>query len=352
MANCRLLFVPLLALAMAGSARGDDDEGDRPRLPAIGRPDFFDVEDGPIGAFQTPAVRASPTDVQAEDPITLTIRVTAAGKVPYPPKQIRLEKFPEIAELFYVEYPDDPVFQVIDNRTWEFICTLKPRRAGISAIPGFPFAYFVPGLLPAERGYQVHRTASIPITVRPRAAVQSNEVVRGVESQPLPDCVFEIAEETSVLSYPRPIPLRGWVFLGGVFILGQVLDFIFIIRARSGRDAKQQATARRSSAAKHALRVLERISDDSEIDQAPTVVTRYLRERFDFDAQEPTPSEVRLHLESVGCDPAASTLAGQFFKDCDAARYAHLQPTRSLVILAREVILTLEAGPCRVSTSS
>jgi hypothetical protein len=352
MADCRLLFMLLLTLAMAGSARGDDDEGDRPRLPAIGRPDFFDVEDGPIGAFQTPAVHASPTDVQAEDPITLTIRIQAAGKVHYPPKQIRLEKFPEIAETFYVEYPEDPVFQVIDDRTWEFVCTLKPRRAGISAIPGFPFAYFVPGLLPAERGYQVHRTASIPITVRPRAAVQSNEVVRGVESQPVPESVFEIADGASVLRYARPMQVRGWLFLGCVCLLGPVLEFLLLFRSRFYRDAEYRSAARRSIAAKHALAALGRISDGADINQIVAVVSRYLRERFDLTAEEPTPGEVQRQLESAGCDSAASGLASSFFRECDAARYAHLAPSENPVSMARHVILTLEAGPCPVSASS
>src|SRR5260370_41145541 len=166
--------LPLAILMLIGSgaalARADDEDS-APRLPVAGRPEFFDEDEGPIGAFRTPDVRIAPSEVRVEDPVTVTIRVAAAGPVQRPPKQIRLEKLPGFSAQFYIEYPDDPTFRRIDDRTWEFICTLKPRATTVQAVPSFPFAFFTPGFLPPERGYQVHRTPSIPLVVRPRPVV-------------------------------------------------------------------------------------------------------------------------------------------------------------------------------------
>jgi hypothetical protein len=350
----RLVLVLLaLAFALAGGVRADDDD-EGPRLPAIGRPEFFD-EDGPIGAFQMPIVRVTPSEVQVEDPITVTIRVMAAGPVQRPPKQIRLEKFPGFAERFYVEYPDDPTFRRIDDRTWEFTCTFKPRGVNVNSVPSFPFVFFTPGLLPPERGYQVHRTASVAITVRPRAAVQPNDVARGVESQPIPESVYQIADGTSVLNYARPYSLSGWIFIAGICLLPPALGFLFrcIVWPRFSPNAKSRTSARRSHAAKSALAGLDRLAPGIEHSQAATaIVARYLRERFELTAEEPAPIEVHRHLESAGFDPVSSASAADFFRACDAIRYGHVPLTENPAELARQVILVLEAGPCPESASS
>jgi hypothetical protein len=340
--------------AFAVEVRADDPDEDMARLPVIGRPDFFDVEDGPIGSFQTPMVRASPTAVQVEDPITLTIRVRATGRVHRPPKQIRLERFPEITEQFYVEYPDDPVFRRVDDGAWEFTCTLKPRRTDVTAIPSFPFAYFVPELLPPERGYQIHRTASIPITVRPRAVVQPGDVVHGVESQPLPEMAYQIAEGTSVLRYARPAVPAAWYVFGGICLLFPPVGFFIrqMVWPRFSLNAKRRAIVRRTIAAKRALSALDRLPAEDDSSGAATVVVRYLRERFDLGSEEPTPNEVQSGLMAVGYERTATELAGDFFSLCDAARYGHVPPPHNAATAAREVILTLEAGPCPVSASS
>jgi hypothetical protein len=354
MPDCKLPVVLLVALAMTGGVRADEDDADGPRLPVIGRPEFFDEEDGPIGAFQTPTVRASPTDVQVEDPITLTIRVQAIGKVQRPPKQIRLEKFPEIAGQFYVEYPEDPTFQRVDDRTWESTCTLKPRKTNVVAIPSFPFAFFTPGLLPPERGYQIHRTERVAITVRPRSEVQPADVARGVELLSLPESVFQIEQGTSVLDYAKPYSLTARIFFAGLFLLltagGLFWSFIW---PRFSPESRSQTIARRSLAGKKALGKLDRLPAEREHTQAAAAtVAMYLRDRFELSAEEPAPNDVERLLATMGFDEATCTLAGDFFRVCDADQYGHVRPQQNPAALARQVILTLEAGPCPVSVSS
>jgi hypothetical protein len=345
----------LTALTLTGSLRAVEDDGDGPRLPVIGRPDFFDEEEGPIGAFQTPVVRAAPTDVQVEDPITLTIRVQASGKVVRAPKQIRLEKFPEVADRFYVEYPDDLGFHRIDDRTWEFSCTLKPRRTNIAAIPSFPFVFYVPGLLPPARGYQIHRTESVAITVRPRTEVQPSDVARGVESMSVPESVQQIAEGSSVLRLNRRSSSMLWLIIGGAGLLVPALGFVAyaVVWPRFSPNADKRANVRRSLAAKKALAAFARMpSADANDAQAAIIVARFLRERFELSSEEPTPIEVQRHLESAGFDPRTAEFAADFFRARDAVRYAHIAPTQNAAATARQVVLSLEAGPCPVSASS
>jgi hypothetical protein len=353
-ANYKWQIVLLLSVAMTASVRADEGDGDGPRLPAVGRPDLFDEDDGPIGVFQTPVIKAAPTEVQVEDPITLTIRVRATGKVVRAPKQIRLEKIPEVADSFYVEYPDDPVFHRIDDRTWEFICTLKPRRTNVTAVPSFPFVFFVPGLLPPERGYQVHRTESLPITVRPRAEVQESDVARGVESMPIPESVHRITEGSSVLRRESHSSVLLLIIGGGVGFLAPASAFFAyaIVWPRLSPSAEKRASARRSLAAKKALSALARMPADAEsVERAGDVLARYLRERFEPEAEEPTPSEVQRLLLSAGADAAAAKLAADFFRTRDAVRYAHIPSSENLLNTAREIVLFLEAGPCPASAS-
>ncbi|HMF12527.1 MAG TPA: hypothetical protein VKE94_09485, partial [Gemmataceae bacterium] len=199
-ADYRLQIVTLFAFfAFVPLVRAEDEDGDKVRLPVVGRPEFFDEDDGPIGVFQTPTVRIAPSEVQVEDPVAVTIRVEAAGPVQRPPRQLRLEKFPGFSDQFYVEYAEDAAFRRMDDRTWELTCTLKPRSANVKMIPSFPFVSFTPGLVPPERGYQIHRTATVPLFVRPRAAVQPSDVSGGVEAPSIPESFLHIAEGPALL---------------------------------------------------------------------------------------------------------------------------------------------------------
>lgn len=348
MGNCKLQIVLIAALCGTAVACADEEE-DRPRLPVIGRPEFFDAEDGPIGAFQTPVMRIEPSEVQVEDPVTVTIRVAAAGPVRRPPKQIRLEKLPGFSEQFYIEYPDDPVFRRVDDRTWEFTCTLKPRSTNVTAIPSFPFAFFTPGLLPAERGYQVHRTASVPLMVRPRAAVQPGDVVSGVDSLPIPESVFQLTKGPSVL---RPASVWSLTKVMAVGAVGLFLPLVVCVigciawRRLHPDTARhiRQCRSRAAQLALTALRGLER--EEYATDQAPAIVTKYLQQRFDVPAKEPTPAEVGIHLRQAGCEAEVAEQAVAFFRAWDAARFAHLAAAEDSTLAAKQLILSLEGDAC------
>jgi hypothetical protein len=350
-----LLIVALFALfAFVPLVRADDEDGEGPRLPVVGRPEFFDEEDGPIGAFETPVVQVTPRDVQVEDPVTVTIRVAAAAPVQRPPRRLRLEQLPGFAEQFYVEYPDDPTFRRIDDRTWEFTCTLKPKSVNVTAIPSFPFVFFTPGLVPPERGYQIHRTASISLVVRPRAAVLPTDIAGGGESLRIPASVFQVAEGPALLRHAPPWSRETLLLVSaiGFFVPPLACVVCCVVWRRRHPDAARAARWRRSHAAQMALAELGGSEEGAAAaGRAAVVVARYLQQRYDLPAAEPTPAEVGVHLQRAGCDAALAEQAASFFRACDAVRYAHVPPEECPTVVARQLVLTLEGEPCPAHTS-
>lgn len=72
-----------------------------------------------------------------------------------------------------------------------------------------------------------------------------------------------------------------------------------------------------------ALAALKPRDELVQVEQVAAITARYLRQRFDLPAAEPTPAEVAGHLR--GALPGGEKLAEQaadFFRACDAARFA------------------------------
>jgi hypothetical protein len=323
----------------------------------VGRPELFDEDESPIGAFQTPTVRAEPTELQVEDPLTLTIRVVAAGSVQRAPERFRLDDLPGFKEQFFIEYPAGPSFRRLDERTWELVCTLKPRSTNVQAVPSFPFVFFKPGYLPPQRGYQIRRTPSIPLVVRPRTAVQERDVQGGADMALAPESVYQLAEGSTVLRASSAGSLTSLLWIG---IIGLVLPPLaatgwYVTWRRLHPDAVHQGQRRRSQAARHALAALRGLDGNGDtVCRATTIVATYLGERFDLTAAEPTPLEASQLLQAAGIAPDLMARTVAFFRSCDAARFAHqrVPEAADFAAAARKLILDLEAESCQAPVSS
>src|SRR4051812_41953288 len=105
----RALLGALIVLALGSVGRADDDDP-----PAGGQPQYFN---GAIGIFRITAV-ADPLQVQAEDPITYTVRVVAQ-EMRRPPKRPLLADFPDFPEGFYIEDVAPAEGNHPDEKTWE-----------------------------------------------------------------------------------------------------------------------------------------------------------------------------------------------------------------------------------------
>jgi hypothetical protein len=344
----------LVVLLIASAAKAQPDE-EMPRPPVVGRPELFDEDESPIGAFQTPSVQIDRTEVQVEDRLTLTIRIVAAGKVQRAPGRFRLDDLPGFRDQFFFEYPTGPTFRRLDERTWELVCTLKPRSTNVQAVPSFPFVFFTPGFLPPQRGYQIQRTTSLPITVKPRQTVQPGDL-RGLEKVAgLPESVYQLAQGSAVRRASAAWSPTALLWLG---IVGFVLPPLAavgwcILWQRRHPSSVHRMQQRRSLAARRALTALRAVRQEDALLRTRHLMLTYLTERFDLAAEEPTPAEVGQCLATAGCSPTAQKCAVAFFQLCDAARFAPLPPPEAIYLIpaVKKLILDLEAESCRVPAS-
>ena len=339
---------PLLAALLFSSWSGlavpdEEDEADAP--PLVGQPAHFS---GAVGTFRL-TVRAAPVELQAEDPLTYTVTITAAARPRHAPHRPRLQDFPAFKESFYLEDLGPPQGSQPNDHTWEFSYRLKPKNPEVRAVPGFPFVWYKPGVLPARLGYQTLYAAKVPLTVRTRVEVGSKP--DGALPIVAPKSAFVPAPPERVLRREELGRLPGLMLLASLVLLPPVIAACwYLIWQRLYPDAARRARQRRSRAAREALKALRRRSAPVLADlvqDTTAVVARYLRHRFDWTIEEPTPAEVRNHLLAQGVTTALAGQASDFFRECDILRFGtvSLAPP-DLTVAATQLILALETERC------
>lgn len=335
----RLIGALLVLLAFAAAAGAADD--DEP--PIVGQPPHFN---GAVGRYHITAT-AKPERVQAQDPLTYTVRVTAdaVAKVREPPQRPALTDFPGFADGFYLEDVGPPQGSRPDDTTWEFTYRLKPKSTAVKAVPGFPFVYYRPGFLPPRAGYMTVYVPELPITVTPR-----EEVAPATASKPIagPDEAFALAPG-DVLAHdgarlPGPLVLVLALLLPP---LGSVAWYVAWRRLYP--DAARLSHRRRSQAAQEALKALHQVDRRADAEkqarQAAAAVAAYLRNRLALSVIEPTPAEAAAHLRAHGVSEELAGQAGDLLRRCTAVRFDPEQPNAAdLAGTAERVILALEAA--------
>ncbi len=341
-----ILISTWLLLIPAGFLRANSpDDPNEP--PLIGQPQHFS---GAVGSYKI-TTSAQPTELQAEDPLTFTVRVTGHGPAGHQPTRPDLRHWPAFTKRFVVEDLDQKTDAAAG--VWEFRYRLKPLNPEVTEIPAVRFIYFKPGFLPREKGYQSAYSASIRLTVKPRAAVQATEVQGQEEPNRFPDTVFELAEgPATVLRREEPFVLPGTLTL--IIALLVAPPFVcagwYLLWRRLYPDAARLARQRRSRAAQSALRSLEqagKAAPDGAAQQLVTVMTDYLRGRWDLASGEPTPAEIADHFRRIGCPAELAERTAGFFHSCDRVRFAPGSglDRETLRTTAVQIILDLEGPP-------
>jgi hypothetical protein len=313
--------------------------------PLVGRPSHAPFS-GAVGSFH-PVTTATPTELQAEDPLTFTLRITAESQFGEAPRRPDLRDLPAFAERFYIEDVATPDEMPTGRQGWEFVYRLKPRNTAVEAIPSFPLVYYQPGMLPPAKGYMTRWAPSIPLQVRPREQVKESEIIGGKPLVSPPATIYQFANGDEVLRGEEPGKLPGPVVLS-LLALAPPLGCLvwFLAWRRLYPDAARRARQRRSRAAHLALKHLRAAGKDPlsrQPEQAAGIVTDYLRQRFDLPAAEATPIEAAEHLQRVGLPVALSERAAQFFQECDAARFRPSpSPEWLAVATAAQLILEVE----------
>lgn len=302
---------------------------------------------GAVGRKFAVSMTAAPTELHTGDVLTLTVRVSAEGPWHKPPARLDLrhhEKYARFARSFHIENTE---VRQVSLDAWEFVYRLRPLHDEVSAVPRLPFVYYRPG-----QGYQTISAPAVPLRVRPRAAVSVGEVQGAVEPAPVPDHLLELVEGPSVLRQVVAAPLPGPPLLALVLLVPPLACACWYVGWRwLYPEAAQRARQRRSRAARIALHSLRRVTTASPerlAERTAPIVAEYLRQRFDLPAAEPTPAEVADHLNRAGVEAATVAAAADYFRACDAVRFAAHVPARpkDWAAQAEALILKLEAVPC------
>src|SRR6266852_6451736 len=180
-AICNLQFAILFLLFFSlSSLRTQAADPDRPEAPLVGRQEPFCGAIG-SGRFKV-TTTATPTELQAGDPIRLTIRIESVGswqRAPERPDLLRKPEYARFRENFHVA--NDAERLAPQQGKWEFDFSLRPRNERVREIPSLFIVYFRPGLMPPEKGYMMTSAPAIALQVRPRAKVEVNEIRGKIE---------------------------------------------------------------------------------------------------------------------------------------------------------------------------
>jgi hypothetical protein len=135
-------------------------------VPSEGRPGDYR---GAVGRYNI-VTQATPTDVNAGDPITLNIGVSGTGPmelVQAPP----LSELPTLTADFKVA--DQSLAGFVQDDTKLFSTTIRPRHEGITQIPPIPFSFFDP----ATEKYETVMSQPISITVKESESLSLDAIV-------------------------------------------------------------------------------------------------------------------------------------------------------------------------------
>ncbi|TWU39948.1 Tetratricopeptide repeat protein [Novipirellula aureliae] len=135
-------------------------------VPTAGRPADYR---GAVGRYQI-ATQASPTTVDAGDPITLNIGIAGTG----PMELVQAPPLDELSELTAdFKVADEPLAGFVRADTKLFSTTIRPRREGIKQIPAIRFSFFDP----ETESFQTVKSEPIKITVSKSESLALDAIV-------------------------------------------------------------------------------------------------------------------------------------------------------------------------------
>jgi hypothetical protein len=335
-----LVWTSAIAAGLVSAAPAQEEP------PIAGQPATFN---GAVGVFKI-AGWAEPTELQAEDPLTYTVRISAVGPFQIPPQRPNLHRQPAFKERFHID--DLPERSPGQSGVWEYAYRLKPLRPDLRSIPVLRFDYYKPGVIPPEKGYRATYTHVIPLTVHPRARVRTPGTEAGQASKSAPDFVYHLGPASAVLQQPKIFSLPPWPLLVLLLLMPPALCAVWYgYWAKQHPAAARLARQRQSQAARNSIQLLHRARASrsaSSARQAAGAVTAYLRDRWHWSGVEPTPAEaVRFLHENQVAGPVIGA-AETFFAGCAAARFAPSKSAESedFVTDAERLILSLENQHC------
>jgi hypothetical protein len=323
--------------------------------PVVGRPTDWS---GAIGGPFVVTMTAAPTELAAEDRLTLTLQIAvgedgSAGN-------LRNLKRPALGKLdvfnaFAIEDLDEN-FAESPSRRW-FRYLLRPRSGEVKEVPRIKFVYFNPR---AGR-YQTTYSNAAPLTVKPRTTRPTPlltervpewmlvpatwEEIEGPDDSELARRVIDALRGVGIWfsTYPRK-PERSQVrTLSALILPPAICAAWFLYWRRANPDAARATQLRRSRAASVALRTLA-TSDTDLSALVSAAVVAYLRERALLPPTATMPLEVEGVLTDTRLPAGLVQRTTELLRRCDELRFAHSSANAGdLLAVAEKLVLDWEA---------
>jgi hypothetical protein len=278
-------------------------------IPSVGQPSPFY---GAAGRGVKVEVTADPVELGPEDTLTYTIRVRNLDN----PADVRRPDLNEFDAFRDFQVDDDPTPVTEPAGTRVFRYRLRPRKATLTAVPGFVFPYYDPNIAqpPDQPELPFRKARAEPVTIRIRKGPPGPIEVVPVD---VPD--FAVAPATGA---GADVPRWVWwlaTVLPPVLAVGTCTVWV-ILNPAGARLARR----RRSRSARAAIRTLHSLGRHPPAEPAAVVgcVVTYLAERYDLPGLFRTPTDLAHRLREAGADPATVAECEAFLRAADAARFA------------------------------
>jgi len=205
-----------------------------------------------------------------------------------------------------------------DEKDVSFTYRLRPRDRDTNRLPSLDFFFLKPG--GGDKPFENARAAGKKLTVT--AAAPKPQAKRTPVPMTEPDALFEITAGPDVLGREPFVP-GAWAWLA-LAAFGPLAAWAgFVTWRRVYPDSAREAMIRRSRAARRALEaiaVAHKLADPAAA--ITNAVLHYLRHRFPLPAGADTPVELEAGLRAANVSVVDAGVAAEFFRLCDAARFA------------------------------
>jgi hypothetical protein len=310
-------FAMTLVLALMSSASLFSQPSRFDDAPLTHRPDGLDATNffNARGSSVKAAWSVNRTSVPEDGELTAVLTIKGAEN---PQRIVRpdLKKLPEFQTRFVIADKKDTEPSEAAKEV-KFSYQFRPRNRLVDKIPSFDFYYYNPA---APTG-----KSQFPKTVATRVDIKVTEAPKK-ELPPVPlmepDELFVTTTGPQLLERRQAIStVWPWLAVG---LAGPLSAFLwFLIWQRLFPDARRVASMRRSKAARRALDAIHRSGKANDPAAAIALaVLGYLRARLPLSPGASTPSEIAVALGELRIAEVDCATVAEFFRACDAARFA------------------------------
>ena len=281
-------------------------------LPAENKPPFFS---GLVGTYSVQA-KASPTQVNIGDPITLTVTVEGSSL-----KHIQL---PDLSRFLHPEsfkIPEEMAAGEIADGGKTYTQTIRVKNSRVTEIPPIALTYFDI----EEKRYTTARTPPIPLQVSTTRIVTALDA-EGLDAATGKKKIQAVIEginhnyeeiEGNALYIKQQSPVMLWLSLilpPGLFFL--VYGASFMVRRRKGNGAERKI--------RNAYPLLKKELSSASLsgEQINRALQNYLAAKTGKTAGTITFSDVITALDNGCTDPSLQDELKKIMEECETMRYA------------------------------